>query len=413
MGSVVSIKRLKSFPVIIWVMLIGNFFVCGTYYMVWPFLAVILYKKFNLSASQVGLILTATTGISVILGVYTGNLSDRFGRKSIMLAAAVTGIAAFTLLSIADTLAVFIAAIFFASLPRTLWDSPSKALMADGLPDSKDRELSFQALYFMTNVGAAVGPLLGVWAGLTGHQSSFIFTAYAYFGLIIVLLVVFKSASTLKPQQQKSQQSFRETLQLLATDHVFLVFILANVLITFVYAQGDTSLIQYLTRANAPDLVSLISLMIITNSLTIVCFQFPLLKLMENMMVKHRIYVGVALLALSQLFYAFNPIDFFAGWLIATFVLSLGEAILFPNMNVQLDQLAPAHLRGSYFGAASLYELGFACAPLIGGVILDQFTGPVLFLIGCVLCVLVWVMYLTTGHLKRPDFTEEKNSEGL
>ena len=411
METVVSVQRLKRFPAIVWAMIIGNFFIRGTYYMVWPFLSVILFKKFNLSAAEVGLVLTATTVFSVILGVYAGNLSDRFGRKALMYLATIIGVGAFALLSIADTLPLFITAVFFSTLPRTLWDSPSKALMADVMPGPKDRELAFQAIYFAVNVGAALGPLLGIWAGLTGQQSSFMLTAYAYLGMIITLFMVFKSTAKSQPKQQKSEHNFRQTLQLLATDHVFLVLILANILIMFVYAHGDSSLIQYLTRAGAPDLVGLISSMIILNALTIVTLQFPLLKLMEKLVVQQRLYIGVVLLSLSQLLMAFNPVDNYTGWLVAIFILSVSEAILFANMNIQIDQLAPAHLRGSYFGAASLYSLGFAFAPLIGGIVLDTLGGPALFLIAFGLCLLVVAMYLVSKRLNRPDFTTDETVE--
>ncbi|MCJ8339481.1 MAG: MFS transporter [Pseudomonadales bacterium] len=79
-------------------MLVGNFFVRGTYFMVWPFLAVILYEKFGLSATEVGMILSTAAGFSVLIGMYVGNLSDRKGRKPFMLAATVIGVIAFTLL---------------------------------------------------------------------------------------------------------------------------------------------------------------------------------------------------------------------------------------------------------------------------------------------------------------------------
>lgn len=408
MESVVSIKRLKRFPAIVWTMIIGNFFIRGSYYMVWPFLAVILYQKYQLSAAEVGLILSVTTAVAVIIGVYAGNLSDRFGRKLLMNLSAVIGVLAFALLSVAESLPVFIAAVFLATLPRALWDSPSKAMLSDAVPDSKDRELAFQSIYFMVNVGAALGPLFGVWAGLTGKQSSFIFTAIAYLLMLVALLVVFGKTAKNQAKQQKSPHNFRQTLKLLATDHMFLLFIVANILIMFVYAQMDSSLIQYLTRAGAPELVSLISAMIVTNATVIVSLQFVLLKLMENMIVRHRIYIGVLLLAISQLVYAFNPVDFFAGWLIATFVLSVGEAILFANMNIQIDTLAPEHLRGSYFGAASLYSLGFAFAPVVGGLVLDTMSGQVLFLATFGLCLVVLLLYFYGKQLKRPDFEQLK-----
>ncbi|MCJ8297564.1 MAG: MFS transporter [Pseudomonadales bacterium] len=221
MDSVISFNRVKRFPTIIWVMLIGNFFVRGTYFMVWPFLAVILYEKFSLSATEVGMILSTAAGFSVLIGMYGGNLSDRKGRKPFMLAATVIGVIAFALLAFADSLEMFIAAAFLATLPRGLWTAPSKALIGDLLSNPKDRELALQSLYFMVNAGAVVGPALGVWMGLTGEQFSFIYTAVTYMGLCLAILLVFTKASGISAQQQKNAASFRQTLQILITDHVF------------------------------------------------------------------------------------------------------------------------------------------------------------------------------------------------
>ena len=403
--SVISLPRLKQFSAIVWVVLASSFFVRGTYYAVWPFLSVILYKKYQLSAAEIGLILTSTTLISTLIGVYIGNLSDRFGRNTIMVSAVAMGVLAYALLAVADNLWVFVATIFFATLPKSLWDSPSKAAVADSLDDEKTRELALQSNYFVTNVGAAVGPLLGVWAGFTGQQSSFMFTSIAYFGVLIAMIMVIRKSKSSERKQQLSEHNFAQTLRILATDHMFLVLTLANIIISFVYGHLDSSLIQYLTRADAPELIELVASMVVLNAVTIVILQFPLLKLMENLAVNTRIQIGIGLLAVSQLMYAYNPIDFYAGWLIATFVLSVGEAIMFPNTNVQIDQMAPAHLRGSYFGAASLYAVGFGLSPLIGGLILDSLSGQALFIITFVLSVITAGLYFVSKRLSRPDFS--------
>ena len=73
--------------------------------------------------------------------------------------------------------------------------------------------------------------------------------------------------------------------------------ILANILIMFVYAHINTSLFQYLARSDIKDLVTLISTIVIINSSIIVCFQFVLLKLMENITIQSRINLGILLLA--------------------------------------------------------------------------------------------------------------------
>ncbi|MGL6469163.1 hypothetical protein ACSZNP_18460 [Aeromonas hydrophila] len=48
------------------------------------------------------------------------------------------------------------------------------------------------------------------------------------------------------------------------------------------------------------------------------------------------------------------------------FLLSVGEAVLFPLFNVLIDEMAPAHLKGSYFGASALAGLGWALSPWWG-----------------------------------------------
>lgn len=406
MSDLVSFQRLKALPAPVWMLLLGNFFVRGSYYMVWPFISVLLYRKFALSAAEVGFWLTCAALVAVVSGFYAGYLSDKFGRKPLLLFAALVGVGAFSAFALAETKTAVICCIFLATLPRALWDSPSKAWLGDLLPDSKDRELALQGLYFMVNAGAAVGPLFGIWAGVSGHQHAFFLTAFSYACLGLGILWLYSVRSQRLRHQPQAGLNLKLTLQILRQDHLFLLVIVANILINFIYAHADSSLIQYLTRAHFAELVSLIAALGILNSLVIVTCQFPLLRLLSGWPVVKRIYLGIVLLALSQLWYALNPISWYWGWLGATLVLSLGEAILFANMNVHLDQLAPPSLRGSYFGAASLYAIGFSLSPLIGGLVLDWLGGPALYFGSFLLCIGVVFCYRISGRLRRPDFSQ-------
>ncbi|MFA0812471.1 MFS transporter [Microbulbifer epialgicus] len=73
-------QNLRSFPPLVWIILIGSFFSRGTYFMVWPFLAILLFNKFELGAAEIGLILSASAVGAALLGFYVGALSDRYGR---------------------------------------------------------------------------------------------------------------------------------------------------------------------------------------------------------------------------------------------------------------------------------------------------------------------------------------------
>ena len=102
---------------------------------------------------------------------------------------------------------------------------------------------------------------------------------------------------------------------------------------------------------------------------------------------------------------ALNPVDLYWGWIGAVVIMSLAEAILFPSMNVHIDRIAPNHLRGAYFGATTFYSLGFAFAPLGGGILLDHLSGSWLFFISAILCLAVIYLYSILNKLPRDKIT--------
>lgn len=451
MHSDVSLQRFKQFPRLMWIFLFGSFITRGSYYMVWPFLAVILYDKFALSATEVGMVLSSAAIISVFTSFVGSSLSDRIGRHKLMYLTGILYIISFSLLAEANSVEGYVVVMTLCSMATSLWRPLTSAAIGDIIADPKTRELAMQSLYFIVNVGCAVGPMLGVWLGLTGKQSSFYLTAVAFAVLLALLYWGFNhqtrqelamaagasSSDNLSGDTSGSESDFvndmtsdgvnrgvnglsadaeastkkaavvvsrKQIIAILLQDKLLQCLIFANILCMFIYAQMDSSLIQYLTRAGAPDLLTLISGMIFTNAMVIISTQFLLLKLMARFPLVKRIQIGLLLLIGSQIWLAFNPLDLFWGWIGAIVVMSVAETILFPTMNVHIDRLAPDHLRGAYFGAASFYDLGFALAPLGGGIILDHFGGQWLFLTGALLSVLVIYLYSILDKLPRPDF---------
>ena len=421
MKSDISLQRLQQFPPLMWVLLFGSFITRGSYYMVWPFLTVILYEKFSLTATEVGGILSLAAVLSVFVSFVGSSLSDKFGRKPMIFATGLLYIVSFSLLAEADSVAAFTAVITLCSIATSLWRPLSSALVSDILPQAESRELAMQALYFAVNLGCAVGPLIGIWLGLTGEQSSFRITVVAFAVLLVLLMLAFKhqekgqSQSSLRfepsagRQQQKAHHSSTEnSLSILCKDRLLQCLIVANMLCLFIYAQMDSSLIQYLTRAQVPDLLNLISAMLVTNAVVIICCQFVLLKMMASYGLLTRIRIGLVILMLSQLCFAFNPLDFFIGWIGAVIIISLAETILFPSMNVHIDRIAPEQYKGAYFGATAFYDLGFALAPVGGGVILDLYNGTWLFVLCAGLAVAVFALYHVMDNVSRPRFITEQ-----
>ncbi|QYK04483.1 MFS transporter [Shewanella zhangzhouensis] len=424
MQSDISLARVKQFPRLMWILLFGSFITRGSYYMVWPFLAVILYERFGLSATHVGMILSSAALLSVLVSFIGSALSDKIGRQKMMYGAGVLYIISFSLLAEADTVAGFALVITLCSIATSLWRPLVSALIGDIIHESETRELAMQSLYFIVNVGCAVGPIAGVWLGLTGEQSSFYITTVAFAILLLLLWWGFANHEFTAASHQvqnggegnvvdsgsddKTASGMRYTLRVLAKDRLLQSLILANVICMFIFGQMDGSLVQYLSRAEVPKVLELISSMIFANAMIIITCQFLLLKLMAHWSLVKRIQVALVLLVVSQLWMGLNPVTFFWGWIGAVIVMSLAEAVLFPTMNVHIDRIAPRHLRGAYFGASSFYEFGFALAPLGGGIVLDLLNGSWLFLGCAVLTLLVMFLYSKLENLSRPDFATER-----
>lgn len=66
----------------------------------------------------------------------------------------------------------------------------------------------------------------------------------------------------------------------------------------------------------------------------------------------------------------------FAGLLAAVLIITLGEAVASPSMQVLAIEIAPERAKGRYLGLSGFAEsAGMAAAPVIGGLLLDCFDG--------------------------------------
>ena len=71
-------------------------------------------------------------------------------------------------------------------------------------------------------------------------------------------------------------------------------------------------------------------------------------------------------------------------------------------LNVLIDQMAPGHLKGSYFGAASISGLGVAMGALLGGWVLAHWGGSWLYALMALLCLVILMLYGLSTRTSRP-----------
>ena len=385
--SLFKFERLKRFPTIVWLILFGTFLARTSYFMAWPFLIVVLFDDYHASEAQIGLIFAVSAAVSSVFGLYVGYLSDKLGRKLIMLIGCILAGLTYYGIGTANELWQLAALMIFAGLMRPTIEAPGKAVISDNLESEKDRELALNMRYFILNAGGAIGPLLGISLALTQPQALFYVTGVTYFVYALMLGLGFVFSKVTLPPNHESIIRFRKVFMVIANDKLFMGLLIANILLMFVYSHIESSIPQVLARSGLDDAVKWIGILVVVNTCTVILLQFPLLALLEKKNVFFRTRLGVGLMGLAQIIFIFTPEDYAYGWVLGTLFLSIGEVIAFPTLSVQIDRLAPAHLKGSYFGAASLYSIGFAAGPLVGGWLLSQQAKVSLFVI-CLLCVL-------------------------
>ncbi|CAH8193496.1 MDR family MFS transporter [Vibrio aestuarianus] len=391
-------ERVQRFNFSVWTVLTGTLIARTSFFMAWPFLIVFLYQDYGASAIEVGGMLAASAVVGAVTGLYSGYLSDKFGRKWVMVAGSWIAALAYSGIGIADQIWQFYVLIVITGLMRPMIEAPAKAVIGDNLSNVKDRELALNIRYFLLNLGGAVGPLLGITLGLMHPQSLFFFAGGTYLIYGFWLLFGIERKGRYIQPDRTALPNFTSTLRVISKDNIFVKLMVANFIMMFVYGQVESSIPQVIVRTSVSDAAQIVAGLVLVNTMTIIVFQFPMLKWLESIPLFVRTRIGMGLMAVAQIGFLLTPADWPIGWAIACFILSMGEVIAFPTLNVQIDRMAPAHLRGSYFGAAALYSLGFAIAPLIGGVVIESLSSNWLFGVCFVLCLVMIWLYWVAEH---------------
>ncbi|MFL4214602.1 MFS transporter [Enterobacter mori] len=388
-------RTLKTFPSTVQALLFFTFVIRFSYFMAWPFIAVIMTQNYHMSPIAIGVAMTSSALISVVLGMYGGQISDRMGRRVILLLGCGFSTVGYITLAQATGMGLFIVGLMIIGVCFAWVDPPVRALMSDLLGDRRRRALALQMRYYLINVAAVFGPLVGLVFGLTSQKGTFLITGLTYLPFFVYVLLFIPAGKLLGEEQSGGAPAIKlhQVMGIIARDRIYIAALLCSILCSVVFIHYEAVLPQYLLLLNSNAAVKLITLILVTNACTVLVFQSFIMRFLEQMTLPKRILLGGIIFALSQLcFFATRSTDIWI-WLTFTAVFSIGEAILMPNLNILLDQLAPAEHRGAYLGASTLSTLGVAVGPLIGGALLAM-TGAGVFictaLLSLLLCTIIY-----------------------
>lgn len=359
----------QYFHPLVWIILSGTIFVRTASFMAIPFLALYLHNQLQASPLLIGLTIGMAPLFATFGGFFGGYLTDRFGRKIVIVLTVFVWSLTFIGFAIAPTAIYFVALNALNGLCRSFFEPGTQALMIDFTEDAKKRRL-FSVRYTAINIAAVIGPLLGVWvASLTSPSIPFMITGFMY-AMYGVFLLVILNRYEMKQKMLAANQHVFAILKVVFHDQKLLLYIAGGILVTVGYSQFDSTLPQFINM-NVEDGVKLFSYVIVANSITVLTFQLPLTMLSEKISIYASLKSGVVIFAVGLFLFGISssPWMFIASMV----VFSIGEIFCFPMMNAVIEEIAPDEQKGTYLGAAQFKNIGGFIGPILGGWLLTAY----------------------------------------
>lgn len=384
----------KQFHPIVWVLLSGTVLARGSAFATLPFLAIYLSRNLDLHPVMIGITIGISPLSGVIGGFLGGHLSDRFGRKPVMLGSLFAMSLVYFGFMAAETPGWFIVLNALNGLSGSFFEPTGQALIAD-LTEKSRRMRAFSLRYTAINIGASVGPLLGAYLAVVSAKSAFMVTGIMYFIYVGILALMMKKYNLgSRSDDGGTKVTIASSLKIIGKDKALRYLILGSIIINFGYSQMESNVPQHL-EASLANGVFVYSVMLSINAVMVVILQMPISHFAERFKTMQVMMAGAVFLSAGMLAFGFVT-----GWytgIMAILLVTIGEILIFPSSSYLVDQLATDELRGTYFGAAQFRRIGHFIGPIAGGFLLKEAGSHILFTVVS-LAVLCSILFFIKGN---------------
>lgn len=341
-----------------------------------PYLVIYLASHFALNMSEVGIVIGSSLIVGSLLSVYGGFLVDRVSSYRLLLGFTAVFVAGFIGTFLARDVWLFYVCLILINLAYAVIDIAIKSGFASLLPEDVRSE-AFSIKYTLTNMGYALGPFLG--AVVAKLDISLPFLLSSGLGLLFLLLYWRWGDKTLRTVDAVHKPiSFLAVGKLLLKDHRLVCFTFGGLLSAVVFGQFTAYLSQYLVTTTTPEFTyTVISAVLTTNAVMVIGLQYLIGRRISHRHLNRWLFAGLSMFMLGLAGFALS--SSVLGWMVAMAIFTVGEIIVFPAEYMFIDRIAPDHLRGMYYGAQNLSNLGAALGPVLCGLVLAAWPAPYMF----------------------------------
>jgi len=354
-----------------------------------PFLGLSL----GLNAFQVGLILSIFSICQLFASPITGKLSDRFGRKPLLLFSQTSTVIGFFLLGIANNVWILVAARLVDGLLGSNM-TVSQAYISD-VTNPKYRTKTYGYSSAIFGAGLVFGPVIGGILSTINYSVPMFFAAGV--SLLSILLVVIFLPESLATKENKINFKFGDIIPIKETKLFLKSAKIRGILIVFfIYTLGFFLFITTFALFAEKQInvgVQEVSFYMAWIGILRVIFQSALInpllkKLSENTTLK----LGIFAMIFTMTFLIFST-SYWIVYIPISF-LAFGSGVVRPILTSKLTKAVKREETGSLLGVNNaLISIGQIITPIFGGFILQFLPAQTLPIISAVIFALIFLLW--------------------
>jgi MFS family permease len=407
-------KTYGEYPSTFWTLIGATFIDQVGGALLFPFFALYVTEKFRVGMTEVGVLFTIFAAFSLVGTMLGGALTDRMGRRWMLIFGLVVSATSSLLMMFVTELLIFYVLAALVGLLANAGGPAQQAMVADLLPEEKLSE-GYGMQRVAMNLAVVIGPAIGGLLAATSFNLLFIIDATTS---IITALIVYFALPETKPvvDEGEEEESLTQTFggyARVAKDSLFMSFLLVSIFMVIVSTQLNSTLSVYLRDEHgltAREFGYLLSL----NAALVVIFQISIARRISKWPAMLMMAFGTLLYAIGFSLYGFvNSIVFF---ILAMVIITVGEMIVTPVAQTLVARLAPEDMRGRYMAVFGFsWSIPFAIGPLLAGLIMDNLNPDWVWyaagLVGLIAVGGFLVLYLRTVGELEEDVQVEQVSE--
>jgi predicted MFS family arabinose efflux permease len=327
----------------------------------YPFIGIWALRHLHAGEGRLAFAYLLSAIASGVVGYLGGHLSDRLGRRPLILAGWGGQALCAPALFLVGT-HVWAGLVVAGAFPAlgALGNAADQAIVADLVPPER-HEAAYASVRVAANLGVSLGPPLGglllvgsdwgrLWLGVTVLAAAAWAIGYRY---------VPRGGHFVSDTPPRSG-----SLRLIVADRPFLLFMASSMLATMTYVAFETLLPISITTAHGVSPATW-GFLVVVNPIFVTVLQLRLTQAVAGISAALKLGIAMPLMGVP-----FLLLDVASGVTVVLCVVVLfviGEMLWVPTSQAVVAAMAPADLRGTYMGVfGSSWSVGWALTPFLG-----------------------------------------------